>query len=107
MTGFGFAGGAQLRESPVFLLVGFEGVWVACCPNGLLELAGLVELEKKLVPVQCSVVHWAVDCAWQRVKGRGVERERSSSFGGVCSSRVMHAVFLSASLPPGAFLWSL
>lgn len=46
MTGFGFAGGAQLRESPVFLLVGFEGVWVVCCPNGLLELAGLVELEK-------------------------------------------------------------
>lgn len=56
MSEFGFAGGAQLRESPVFLLIGYEGVLGGLLPpmGCLLELAGLVELEKKLVPVQCS-----------------------------------------------------
>lgn len=68
MTGFGFAGGAQLRESPVFLLVGFEGVSVVCCPNGACRAGRAGE---KISP--CAVQRRALGSGLCLVEG---ERQR-------------------------------
>lgn len=60
--GLGCAGGAQLRESPILLPVGFEGAQGICCPNG--AFAGA---RRTGGAGGC--------CAQRREEGRGVEME--------------------------------